>query len=81
MRTRKTVVVYGDGATDDTAALQAIANGEAVGIRPSGVLWTEPFTQQEQDESDAASKAALARDREILDMMRELWPFQYEVKQ
>jgi len=33
---KKYVVIYGDGIHDDTAALQAIANG-AKGITPSGV--------------------------------------------
>ena len=73
MKTIRTVVVYGDGVTDDTAALQAIINGDAVGVRPSGVSWSLPFTQQEQDESDAATMAARKLELEALDLGKELW--------
>ena len=35
-KTKKTMVVYGDNVTDDTAALQAFLDGEADLIFPDG---------------------------------------------
>jgi hypothetical protein len=41
MNQKRTVIVRGDGITDDTDALQAIVNGEARGIKPDGRPWNE----------------------------------------
>lgn len=41
MSDKKTVIVYGDGVTDDTNALQDIFNGQAIGIKPNGRPWDE----------------------------------------
>lgn len=35
------VVIYADGVTDDTEALQKIINGEAYGVNPNGQKLTE----------------------------------------
>lgn len=32
----ETVIVYADGITDDTKAIQKISNGEAIGVTPDG---------------------------------------------
>lgn len=39
MAEKRTVIVHGDGVVDDTEAMQAIFNGEAIGIRPDGTPW------------------------------------------
>lgn len=36
------VVVWGDGVHDDSAALQAIYEGKARGVKPDGTPWLEP---------------------------------------
>lgn len=41
MSDKKTVIVYGDGITDDIVAFQEILAGRAIGIKPNGRPWDE----------------------------------------